>query len=144
MTRPSQAWAYHEIRDRGLLSRLRFLVYEAIYENPPDITSGELDRLMSSSLQSWTRSASPRLNELVRLGVIEELPERKCSVTGMTVIAYRVSGELPDNSKLKKRESRLQRARALLRRCNRALIPSDLRSEIQDFLEETRSPKGVM
>jgi len=96
--RESQTLAYHRIRDNGLLSRLRFLVYEAIYKHQGEdgVTSGELDRIISRDVNAWTRSASPRLGELVDLGTIEELPLRPCRETGQTVIAYRTTGELPN------------------------------------------------
>lgn len=96
--RPSQARAFAEIRERGLLSRLRYLVYKAIYQQQtPDcgVTSGELDRALSNELGAWTRSASPRLIELVRLGVIEELPERRCKASGQKVLAYQTTDRLP-------------------------------------------------
>ena len=102
--RPSSALAFTEIKDSGLLSALRFRVYEAIYRLQTDergVTSGELDRYITRQQATWTRSASPRLSELVRLGVIREMGERPCSVTRQTVIEYRTTGSLPDNDALK-------------------------------------------
>lgn len=103
--RPTQVSAFQRIKDGGLLSRLRFLVYETIYQlQKPGrgVTSGELDRHITRKKATWTRSASPRLVELVRLGVIEEMGERKCSVTGQTVIEYQTTGSLPNPSGLKR------------------------------------------
>ena len=103
--RLSQTLAYHKIRDEGLLSRLRFAVYELLYNNDREegLTSGEIDRMMSRR-GGWTRGGSPRLNELVTLSVVEELPElRKCSETQQTVLAYRTTAKLPDDERLKKR-----------------------------------------
>lgn len=105
--RETQAWAYRNIRDSGLLSRLRFLVFEVIYEQqdlgPEGVTSGELDRRLSTLRATWSRSASPRLIELVRLGVIEELDPRECQATGQRVIAYKTTGRLPDRAALVRR-----------------------------------------
>ena len=138
--RESQILAYQRIRDGGLLSRMRFLVYETIYRNQggDGMTSGEIDRAISSDLRTWTRSASPRLIELVRLDAIEELPElRPCRQTGMKVIAYRTTGRLP-RPRLRRASSRRDRtyAAALLAR----LCPAYVRPELQsEFLERTRN-----
>lgn len=96
--RKSQRLAYRQICDGGLLPRMRLMVYKAIYLYQEDngVTSGELDRIISSEGDYWTRSASPRLNELVKLGVINELPLRRCAETNQTVIAYCTNGSLPN------------------------------------------------
>ena len=102
--RPTQVAAFKNIKENGLLSRMRFLVYQAIYwlqDDQQGVTSGELDRFISRQIATWTRSPSPRLSELVRLGVIEEIGKRKCSVTGQTVIEYRTTDNLPNPEGLK-------------------------------------------
>jgi hypothetical protein len=107
--RPTAVDAFVEIKESGLLSELRFLVYEAIYTLQTaerGVTSGELDRYISQRKGTWTRSASPRLSELVRLGVIEEMGERPCSVTKQTVIQYRTTRCVPDDKALKRSKPR--------------------------------------
>jgi len=104
--RTTQVAAFAQIKDEGLLSKLRFTVYEAIYTLQTEnrgVTSGELDRYISERQGGYTRSASPRLSELVDLGVIAEVGERKCSVTRQTVIEYRTTGQLPDAAGLKRK-----------------------------------------
>ena len=130
--RISQTLAYRKIREDGLLSRLRFAVYKIIYEFDAEdgMTSGELDREMSRH-GSWTRSASPRLNELVTLEVITELPMRKCRETGQTVIAYRVTEKLPNTDRLKERRPS---CRVLLARAQRRI--SELTAELQTFKQQ--------
>ena len=113
--RPTQVAAFQQIEANGLLSKLRFDVYKAIYDNQEPrigITSGELDRLLTGKLGAWTRSASPRLIELVRLDVIEELPTRKCRATGQTVLAYQTTGRLPNPDGLKERTVKLTKGKA--------------------------------
>ena len=103
--RTTQVEAFTTIKENGLLSQLRFIVYEAIYMLQGEtrgVTSGELDRYISERQGGWTRSASPRLSELVALGVIKEAGQRKCSVSGQTVIEYRSTGELPDTEGLRR------------------------------------------
>jgi hypothetical protein len=141
--RQTQAWAFQRIRDHGLLSRLRFLVFEAIHNRQKDgwkdVTSGELDRIISRKLETWTRSASPRLSELVKLGVIEECGNRECTVTKQTVIAYRQTGKLPDKDGLKKpKRTRMDQARQLLLEVLDSCIPGKLRKEIIEFLKVGR------
>lgn len=108
LMRPEQVDAYRAIKENGLLSELRMRVYEIIYAHQTTgtgVTSGEIDRIMSTDAGIWTRSASPRLSELVRLGVIEELPQRRiCRRTGMTVIAYQTTPCLPNNNTLLKKQ----------------------------------------
>ena len=130
--RLSQTLAYHKISDEGLLSRLRFAVYKIIYEfdREDGMTSGELDREMSRH-GSWTRSASPRLNELVTLRVIQELPLRKCRETKQTVIAYRTTAKLPDYTQLKRGPS----CRVMLARAHAKI--RELESELESMKEAT-------
>jgi len=104
--RESQKLAFEKILNNGLLSRRRFQAYKCIYDNQHwdriGVTSGELDRYGSESIQGWSRSFSPRLVELVRLGVVEELPYLvKCSITGQSVTGYITTTRSPDSSKLK-------------------------------------------
>lgn len=96
--RDTQIQAYNEIASNGLLSLRRFQVYEIVVEcdSEDGVTGGEVDRILSRRVHGWSRGGSPRLNELVKLGVIEELPEpRQCKETGMRVLAYRANGKLP-------------------------------------------------
>lgn len=94
--------AYDTIKANGLLSKRRWEAYDLVFRHGP-LTSGELDRLESEQLGIWTRGASPRLNELVKLGVIAELPPRRCTATGQTVIEYDVTGKIPSPEALSKK-----------------------------------------
>jgi uncharacterized protein YdaU (DUF1376 family) len=105
--RRSQAEAFRVIQSSGLLRGLQWQTYRVIakHQGAEGVTSGELDRALSQDAGTFTRSASPRLNELVRMGVLEELPRRECKATGARVISYRTTGRLPDKAALKRRVS---------------------------------------
>jgi hypothetical protein len=109
--------AYQHIRDNGLLSEMRFRVFEEIvfaHEKGETLTSGEIDRILSRKKAAWTRAASPRLNELVKLGVIEEAGKRICSETGMLVLHYTPTGKLPDPKKLNTKVERRKPSRDVI------------------------------
>ena len=86
--------AYHEIRDNGLLSKMRFKVYEAVYKYGP-ITGVGLNRLLK------TPSAHKRLSELEAAGVIEIVGEKK-TTTGHMGILWDVTKALPKKVSRKK------------------------------------------
>lgn len=81
---------YTKIKAEGLLSRMRWRVYEALYLNGP-LTGKELDQLLG------TDSAHKRLSELKALGVIADSGEsvRPCRVSGENVIEWDVTANLP-------------------------------------------------
>lgn len=97
MTRRTSAAVYHQIESEGLLSRVRFLVYEILYHRGP-LTAAEV----------WQRTGesrvtiSPRFAELLDRGVIYEVRERRCAVTGREVIEWDVTSNLPVESSKEK------------------------------------------
>ena len=80
---------YYAIRDQGLLSRMRFLVYQCLFHHGPLTAQETFKRLRLESNQSG------RFTEMRDIGVIEELGERKCAVTGRNVIVWDVTDVLP-------------------------------------------------
>jgi len=89
---------YNQIKAKGLLTKRRLEVYEAIYHSAP-CTSSEamLNRLNSSNVLSQSRA---RFTELRELGVIYEKGTKKCSVTGVNVIEWDLTDNLPINKKV--------------------------------------------
>lgn len=80
---------YKQIKEEGLLSRMRWRVYSALFHDGP-ATAGELD------VQGMSRNnVATRMTELRELGVVRESGERACGSTGRNVILWRVSGRLP-------------------------------------------------
>lgn len=80
--------AYNQIRESGLLTKARFLVYEALCLKGP-MTGNEVDRVLRSV------SAHKRLIELHDLGVVEIIRERHCSVTGRLCAEWGALDRLP-------------------------------------------------
>jgi DNA-binding transcriptional ArsR family regulator len=86
--------AYYQIRDEGLLSRRRLQVYEALRDAGP-CTANELYTFMKNTGQTTTKNQqtnlTPRLGELRDLGVVSEVREKSCDVTGRIVIEWEVN-----------------------------------------------------
>lgn len=78
--------SYEAIRASGRLSRMRWRVYDFLYRHGP-LTGHELDDRMAVVGETKT-SYHKRLSELERLGVVETVGERRCSVTGMTALLW--------------------------------------------------------
>lgn len=79
MIRNTSVDAYITIKNNGLLSAKRWIVYHILFEHGP-LTGMEV---------------RARLNELRALSVAEEQGVRVCSVTGMRVILWDVTQRLP-------------------------------------------------
>ena len=87
---------YLKIFNAGLLTKARLEVYQAVVKTcdyPP--TSAEIAKSLPRRLQHT------RLTELRDMGVIEEGPERECTVTGHKVLTWVVTGRLPEALKSK-------------------------------------------
>lgn len=90
---------YHQIREEGLLSKIRFQVYDVLYQHGP-LTQNEVARRIPGAVQ---HSVSPRFAELESLGVVSASDERMCAVSGRNVLTWRVTGKLPGTIKKKVR-----------------------------------------
>jgi hypothetical protein len=97
MTRQTSIDCYHQIKAEGLLSDMRFSVYQALYNLNKPSTRREVYATMNVSNQESTR-----FTELRNLGVIYEKTTRKCSISGRTSIEWDLTDNIPDKSLLKK------------------------------------------
>lgn len=88
MTRQTSIDVFNQIREEGLLSRMRWLVYSWLYDNGP-ATGRELNEGMGIP------HAHVRLHELRNRQAVVELGNRKCRITGQTSIEWDVTGNLP-------------------------------------------------
>ena len=88
---------YNEIKQEGLLSTMRFKVYEAILKNSPCTSAEVLSTMLSKN--SAITSSRARFTELRELGVIYEVQNRKCNITGRTSIEWDLTDKLPINIK---------------------------------------------
>lgn len=93
MIRETSIRVYNQIKSEGLLSKMRLRVYEAILNNAP-CTSGEAlsSMLKSDNVLSQSRA---RFTELRDRGVIKEIGQRSCNITGRRAIIWDLTDELP-------------------------------------------------
>ena len=96
-TRQTSIDCYNKIKEQGLLSNMRFKVYEAILKKAP-CTSGEAFATMTTKENQISQSRA-RFTELRNLGVIYEKGEKTCSITGRNVIEWDLTDRLPINIK---------------------------------------------
>ena len=96
-TRQTSIDCYNKIKEQGLLSNMRFKVYEAILKKAP-CTSGEAFATMTTKENQISQSRA-RFTELRNLGVIYEKGEKQCTITGRNVIEWDLTDRLPVNIK---------------------------------------------
>ena len=85
---------YNEIKRDGSLSKMRFEVYSALLSMGKPSTTREVYETMNVIKQEATR-----FTELRKLGVIYEVQNRKCTITGRTSIEWALTDRLPVNVK---------------------------------------------
>ncbi len=87
--------AFNEIKNNGLLSQRRWEVYEALFNHGP-CTANELRKhLAFKDGINVNLNVVTRLGELRNFGVVFEVRERQCSITGIVVIEWDVTDRLP-------------------------------------------------
>lgn len=100
MIRQTSIEIYRQIESEGLLNKLRWETYKALFHYGP-ATQHELCRIMKSEAQD--RSIMPRFAELEKMGVIYITQERPCKITGRIVYEYDVTNNLPIKIKKQKK-----------------------------------------
>ena len=93
-TRQTSIDCYNEIKRDGSLSKMRFEVYSALLAMGKPSTTREVYETMDVIKQEATR-----FTELRKLGVIYEVQNRKCTITGRTSIEWDLTDRLPINIK---------------------------------------------
>jgi hypothetical protein len=104
MVRQTSIDTFYQIKEEGLLSRVRFLIYSELFQHGP-LTAQEMFKRLS--LES---NQSGRFTELRDLGVICEVGQRACRITGRYVIEWDVTSNLPVPPKKKTRTEKLEAA----------------------------------
>ena len=89
-TRQTSIDCYNEIKRDGSLSKMRFEVYSALLSMGRPSTTREVYETMNVIKQEATR-----FTELRKLGVIYEVQNRKCTITGRTSIEWDLTDRLP-------------------------------------------------
>lgn len=97
MVRRTSIEAYNAIRDQGLLSKRRWEVYDILFKNGPLTANEAFYKLYQGKLGpvNAASNSAARFSELRDRGVIYEVRERTCRITGMTVIEWDVTDKLP-------------------------------------------------
>jgi len=110
MVRQTSIEAYNQIREEGLLSDLRLVVYEYLYRNGP-ATAGELMQKYRNqrpdATVTMTMNMVRRLSELQELGVVYEVMRRPCEVTGRNCIVWDVTSGIPIEPEKKKSKDQI-------------------------------------
>lgn len=101
MVRDTSIESYNTIKENGLLSKLKWKTYSALFDFGP-CTAGELFQRAGWNHGKNNHNISSRLGELRNMEVVTEIGKTICSVTGMTVIKWDVTSKLP--KKLPKKE----------------------------------------
>lgn len=81
--------AYREIIAEGLLGDMQVQVADYISKTP-----NCTDKEMSEATKMPINCVTPRRNELVKMGVVEDMGTRKCSITGRTAHYWRVKDRI--------------------------------------------------
>ena len=89
-TRQTSIDCFNQIKAKGLLSKQRFEVYSALLRMGKPSTTREVYATMNVLKQEATR-----FTELRNIGVIYEVRNRKCSITGRTAIEWDLTDGLP-------------------------------------------------
>ena len=113
MTRQTSMDAYRKIKSEGLLSKRRLEVYETLFHFGPMTANETFEKLYKKDIgpKNAASNSAARFSELRDMGVIQEIGERKCSVTGMNVISWDVTSWLP--TKIKKPSKKYEIAEAV-------------------------------
>ena len=130
---------YNKIKSEGLLSKMRLKVYEAILRKAP-CTSGEAFATMTTKENQISQSR-PRFTELRELGVIYEVQNRKCTITGRTSIEWDLTDRLPVNLKKTNNTKKNRTDNAL--NSLRELYKNKNNSTVEDWKEVANLIKSI-
>ena len=91
MIRRTSISTYKAIQATGVLSFKRMMVYDYLYRNGP-LTGGQLQKALGGGVSESIRN---RFTELVKMGVVYEVKETKCPITGRNVMLFDVTENMP-------------------------------------------------
>lgn len=91
MIRRTSLSTYKAIQATGVLSFKRMMVYDYLYRNGP-LTGGQVQKELGSGVSESIRN---RITELVKMGVVYEVRETKCPITGRNVMLFDVTENMP-------------------------------------------------
>jgi len=91
MIRRTSISTYKAIQENGVLSFKRMMVYDYLYRNG-HLTGGQLQKALGGGVSESVRN---RVTELVKMGVVYEVKETKCPITGRNVMLFDVTENMP-------------------------------------------------
>lgn len=86
--------AYNYIKDSGMLSKLRWMVYDYVYKNGP-LTQREVINALSDSRKETSGRITSRFSELRRMEAFQEVGTTECKFTGRKVLLWDVTDRVP-------------------------------------------------
>ncbi len=96
MMRWTSMKCYREIKESGFLSQSRMQVWQALVDFEGPATAGELANTPNMAIVMSRNNLIARLRELVRMGIVQELPDhRKCSITNMMCMVFDIRDAPP-------------------------------------------------
>lgn len=90
---------YKELVRNKVLSTMRRDVYQWLYDNGP-ATRNEI----AHAIHMIPNNCSTRLKEMADRGIVREVGEDKCKITGKNVLLYDVTDAMPSNNVNGKKE----------------------------------------
>lgn len=135
-TRQTSIDCFNQIKEEGLLSNMRFRVYSALLAMGKPSTTREVYETMNVIKQEATR-----FTELRNLGVIYEVQNRKCNITGRTSIEWDLTDRLPVNMKKTNKTKKHRKDDAL--NLLRELYKNKNNSTVDDWKEVANLIKSI-
>lgn len=99
MSRITSKLAYEHIKSTGLLSTIRWTVYDWLYHNGP-ATASEVFVGIKAKIKTQRNDVASVLSKLRdTFGVVKEVKVVSCPITGMKVIQFDVTSKMPEKKK---------------------------------------------
>lgn len=100
---------YNEIKANGKLSKMRDHVLQAVAEVndcfKTSHTALELSRFYTSLQRVQVRSITPRLSELVEMGLLNDSETKVCSISKNKATCYKLTGDVVPKKLIRKKSN---------------------------------------
>lgn len=136
LTRETSKEAYTKIKDSGLLSKRKWQVYDHVFVHGPVIARDVWKKIAP---ETSTGSICTRLSELREMGVVKEVGTKVDQATGMTVIEWDVTANLP--RKLQKKKT-VEDIRLICDMCGRSWPEEKLKAKVKNKQPLHNDPDG--
>jgi hypothetical protein len=110
MIRTASIEAFHDIKERGLLSKRRLQVYEILCMNGP-LVGSEIARLVKEKYGAWCESETirNRLTEMRDQGFVCEVGKAIDPKNGRNVILWEIAARVPEDKRVKRKSVKRER-----------------------------------